>query len=270
MRSRLAPVVPTTQYNQLKENPLGALTNKERNCTTCRVDCWYRYRYGLPVWKNVLPLAEGKYDHREQFLFGHHLNKTFDCGTATPPTTSFALALAFTTASTTSACRSFRGCSFCFRSHCWLRCLFVPRGVKPSVTINYLMQLVFSVDARVQVVGQWDGSDESRQANGTRINCRIQLRHKEALRRRHTNIQAYKHTNTQAYIHSTMTTSGRSESTHLCEVEITYTWRRLVRPTQSANSMVLGVVADKNTTDTCSGSMMMTSSHTTPRSASLM
>jgi len=41
-------------------------------------------------------------------------------------------------------------------------------------------------------------------------------------------------------------------------------------PTQSANSMVFGTVAESRMTFTCAGSMMITSSHTTPRSRSLM
>lgn len=39
----------------------------------------------------------------------------------------------------------------------------------------------------------------------------------------------------------------------------------LTYPTQSANSLVFGTVADNKIMLTCSGSMMMTSSQTTPR-----
>ena len=60
-----------------------------------------------------------------------------------------------------------------------------------------------------------------------------------------------------------------SRGTGRLYVEMTKTRFFLVRPTQSANSNVLGTVALSITMPTCSGSMMMTSSHTTPRSASL-
>ena len=59
-----------------------------------------------------------------------------------------------------------------------------------------------------------------------------------------------------------------SSGTGLLLVPVTNTFLRLVRPTQSANSQTLGTVALSSTKPTCSGSMMITSSHTTPRSAS--
>ena len=59
-----------------------------------------------------------------------------------------------------------------------------------------------------------------------------------------------------------------SSGTGRLVVDTTCTGFRLVRPIHSENSLVLGVVADKNTMLTWSGSRMMTSSHTTPRSMS--
>mmetsp|Transcript_16645 Transcript_16645/g.42686 ORF Transcript_16645/g.42686 Transcript_16645/m.42686 type:complete len:323 (-) Transcript_16645:661-1629(-) len=52
-------------------------------------------------------------------------------------------------------------------------------------------------------------------------------------------------------------------------VPVTWICLRLVRPTQSANSITLGTVALSRIMLTCAGSMMITSSHTTPLSASL-
>jgi L-lactate utilization protein LutC len=51
---------------------------------------------------------------------------------------------------------------------------------------------------------------------------------------------------------------------------VAYDTFRLVLPIQSENSIVLGVVADKNIILACSGNIIITSSHTTPRSLSLM
>ena len=59
-----------------------------------------------------------------------------------------------------------------------------------------------------------------------------------------------------------------SRGTGRLSVETTYTRRCFVRPIHSLNSTVFGVVAERKTMDTCSGSMMITSSQTTPRSMS--
>ena len=50
----------------------------------------------------------------------------------------------------------------------------------------------------------------------------------------------------------------------VCQEE-THTWGHATHPTQSANSFVFGTVAESKMMLTCSGNMMMTSSHTTPR-----